>query len=1185
MKKLYRTQETNELKLSRFSFVKVLSLAAAATFLSNITPVFSANPDFRNTFLEGVKSALVSYPQSIISVNSLNASDDYANFLTKILSSASDNNSIMKDGNKLSKNTLNIEGQYKKSLISSRSFVVDSFADQQLAQNDENTEIINVSSFSQNNPITKMTRSASMERGNADAGNVILGDGVSTKTTTSVIIGSKVTAQLDANDPEKTPLAASVAIGANSHIHRGGSVAIGADTETLRNDGVAIGRFARVEQDAGTALGFSTKALKNGSVALGANSVADRDAGVFGYTSLLQGPAKNTKAHWKSTRGAVSVGDPTQGITRQIIGVAAGSDPTDAVNVIQLKDLESLVRSGGWKLSVDGKNAETVIMDSGVDFSTGSTNLTITKGEKDNKVKFDLAKEIAVNKVTTGNNILDATGLVISGGPKITTGGIDAGSKKITNVAKGTENTDAVNFAQLKEIKEQVAASSFIKQDLTTEHISIGKDTGGDKIDIANNKDEKRTLTGIKGGALLEDSNEAVTGSQLFTTNQNVATVATNIAKSFGGGASYKDGVWTAPSFTVKSIKGDGNSEDKVYPDVASALSGVGTSITNVQNKLTEQVNNVVTKVESESFVQQEQETNRLTIGAKTEGSEINIANKNGEARTLSGVGEAKNDNDAVNKRQLDSNIENVNNNLTNKFNELTQNITNITQEVQGDALLWDKTKGAFVATHGDNKENSKLTSLKNGDITAASSDAIAGNQLYALGDSVAKTLGGNASYENGTWTSPTFKFKSVSEDGTKVEDKEYSTVAAAFAGVGLSFENLQKEFTQSNTEVTDNIKQNALLWSDEDSAYVALHGQGGKRSKSKLKLLLDGDISEGSSEAITGNQLYSLNKTLAMYLGGGARYEGGAWHAPEFKVARFNADGSLSDKKNYNDVAGAFEGVSESMTLINDRIKEVSSNIDTNSLHWNEDAGSYDARYKGVSSKITNVLGGKVEKGSQEVVNGGQLWETNEKVNEVDHKVDKLDQHVKDIETAVIDGAVNYDKDAEGKKTNSITLVGGNDSEPVLIDNVGDGKIETGSKEAVNGGQLHDYTEEQMKIVLDDAKKYTADQVSGLINDGFNESKSYTDMKFEALNYAIEDVRKEARQAAAVGLAVSNLSYDDTPGKLSFSFGSGLWRSQSAFAIGAGYMSESGKIRSNLSVTSSGGQWGVGAGFRVTLN
>ncbi|WP_208433365.1 YadA-like family protein, partial [Bartonella koehlerae] len=99
------------------------------------------------------------------------------------------------------------------------------------------------------------------------------------------------------------------------------------------------------------------------------------------------------------------------------------------------------------------------------------------------------------------------------------------------------------------------------------------------------------------------------------------------------------------------------------------------------------------------------------------------------------------------------------------------------------------------------------------------------------------------------------------------------------------------------------------------------------------------------------------------------------------------------------------------------------------------------------------------------------------------------------------------------------------------------------------------------------------------------NEAKAYTDMKFETLSYAVEDVRKEARQAAAIGLAVSNLSYDDKPGKLSLSFGTGIWRSQSAFAVGAGYMSEDGNIRSNLSITSAGGHWGVGAGFRITIN
>uniref|UniRef100_UPI0035D0F57F Vomp family autotransporter n=1 Tax=Bartonella sp. AP4SXKL TaxID=3243496 RepID=UPI0035D0F57F len=737
--------------------------------------------------------------------------------------------------------------------------------------------------------------------------------------------------------------------------------------------------------------------------------------------------------------------------------------------------------------------------------------------------------------------------------------------------------------------------------------VTLGKGKGSTPVGLHN----------IAEGQISENSHDAVNGGQ-------ISKVSQDIAKYLGGGTSFKDGTFTGPTYKLSSVDAKGEVVEKSYGDVGLAIEGI------------------------------------------------------------------------------DTNFKNVNNNLTNKFNELTENITNITQEVQGDALLWNKDAEAFVAMHGEKESKSKITFLSNGEVSASSSDAVNGSQLFDTNKTVATYLGGGAEYKEGQWNAPSFKVKIVKEDGSAVEEQSYDDVAKAFAGVGASFTNIHKElqseinkvvgdslvkqddatkvikigdekegsaitisnmngdarslsgvkagtlsegsteavngsqlyslnqtlatyfgggahyedgqwvaptfkvttfnddgspeehsypniaeafagvsnsFTKLHNEISDNIEQNALLWSDEDSAFVALHGKGDKRSKSKLKSVLDGDISEGSTEAITGNQLYSLHQTLAMYLGGGASYEGGEWRAPEFKVSQFNSDGSSSEKKIYHDVAGAFDGVSDGMTSINERIHDVEKNVASNGLNWNEEEGAYDAKHDGKSSKITNVLDGKIEEGSQEVVNGGQLWSTNERVKEVEDKVDTIDQHVKDIEVAVTDGVVNYDKDSDGKKTNSITLVGGNDSEPVMIDNVAAGKIETGSQQAVNGGQLHDYTEEQMKIVLEDANKYTDEKVSGLVNDAVNESKSYTDIKFETLNYAIQDVRKEARQAAAIGLAVSNLSYDDTPGKLSFSLGTGVWRSQSALAIGAGYMSENGRFRSNVSATSAGGHWGVGAG------
>ncbi|WP_208442628.1 hypothetical protein, partial [Bartonella raoultii] len=85
------------------------------------------------------------------------------------------------------------------------------------------------------------------------------------------------------------------------------------------------------------------------------------------------------------------------------------------------------------------------------------------------------------------------------------------------------------------------------------------------------------------------------------------------------------------------------------------------------------------------------------------------------------------------------------------------------------------------------------------------------GNQLHTLGSSVAKSLGGEGSYENGEWKAPSFKVKTVKEDSSAIEEASYDSVVAAFSGVGTSFENLQKEIKQSNTQVTENMKQNAL--------------------------------------------------------------------------------------------------------------------------------------------------------------------------------------------------------------------------------------------------------------------------------------------------------------------------------------------------------------------------------------
>ncbi|WP_375670160.1 Vomp family autotransporter [Bartonella sp. PS7NMGDW] len=1009
------------------------------------------------------------------------------------------------------------------------------------------------------------------------------------------------------------------------------------------------------------------------------------------------------------TVNGIHAGDKT------IKGVAAGEDDTDAVNFAQLTEVKTLAEKG-WKLSVDGNNATDVKAGSTVDLvaaasGDGSKNIKIEK-DNNNKVTFSLNDALKLTSVTTGNSIMNSDGFkfIDGNGPSMSQNGIDAGDKKITGVAKAEDDTDAVNFAQLKEIKDEIADNGLVQWDEKEKIITIGKEKGGTKIDIAGNEGE-RTIAGVKNGKISEESTDAINGSQLYA-------MGDTIANYFGGGASYEDGEWIEPTFKISQREANGTITQKEHHNVADAFEGVDNSITDIYN----QINNVT----ENSLVKQEGEDGLITVGKATGGTEISLVNKDNQERTLSGVkdGElSQTSTQAVNGSQLfktNANVTTVTNdlktvaqntskyfggstdvlngvepsfliqdtkynnvfdaftavntsitNIDNKISDVVKNslvkqdgvsasitigkdtagteiniagygkvarsisgvkaaekgdeavnkdqldksIKDITKDIEtasAAAVLYDKNGDDSVnygsVTLGGNKSNGPvaLLNVKDGSLSQDSHDAINGSQINKISAEIAKFFGGGAKFIDGAFKGLKYTLSAI-VDG-KVGQANFYDVGSALTGLDNNVQDVNKRLTNVSNEFNQKIEdfsKDALLWDDGEEAFVARHEKDGQKTKSKLKYLLDGEIAKNSTDAITGNQLYSMSNQLANYFGGGAKYENGKWTDPTFKIVQVNADGTTVEKEHHN-VADAFGDINNGMSNINNRIDDVINKVDTDALKWNDKEKAYDAGRNGKPNKIINVADGKIVEGSKDAVNGGQLWKTNERVTGVEKDVKHLTNRVDNISTTVTDigetvfnienkvndiaeDAVRYDRDENGKKTNKITLAGGDASEPVLIDNVADGKIEKGSKEAVNGGQLHDYTKEQMKIILDQSKHYTDQRVNNIvvdaIDDAVDRANQYTDMKFNVLNYSIENVKKEARQAAAIGLAVSNLRYNDTPGKLSVGFGTGLWRSQSAFAFGAGYTSENGKYRSNISATTSGGHWGVGAGFNMTLN
>jgi hypothetical protein len=166
----------------------------------------------------------------------------------------------------------------------------------------------------------------------------------------------------------------------------------------------------------------------------------------------------------------------------------------------------------------------------------------------------------------------------------------------------------------------------------------------------------------------------------------------------------------------------------------------------------------------------------------------------------------------------------------------------------------------------------------------------------------------------------------------------------------------------------------------------------------------------------------------------------------------------------------------------------------------------------------------------------------------------------------ALDDSTVKYDRNADGSKGNRISLSGGDKSKPVQISNVADGKLDL---DAVNVRQL--------KAAAGGGKTYTDTRIDIM--------KEYVDRRFSALSGEIGEVRKEARAAAAVGLATASLRYDPRPGKLSVAGGSGHWRGSTAMAMGIGWNSEDGVARYNISASTADGEWGVAGGMSFTLN
>lgn len=323
------------------------------------------------------------------------------------------------------------------------------------------------------------------------------------------------------------------------------------DNNTLegRKNVISLGNQNTVTADEAVAIGNGTTVRAESGVAIGVGSVADRVAGsekgVLGAFApdIIPDVAVPT---WRSTAGAVSVGSSS--MTRQIINVAAGTYDTDAVNVAQLKKaLESIDVDAGTgikvdKITKDGKTTYKISTniegsETATDKTTVTTNQTDT-GNTDTSQGTTNGTNTKTGETVTVSTETKATHFGADGNQKadVKPGGTlnvnGDGSNILTSISTSTsDNSSSIKVKLNKDITVDSVTANSVKvgdTSITTDGLTIKDGPSITKTGI-NGGDKK--VTHVAAGDISEKSTDAVNGSQLFATNQQVAQNAQSISK------------------------------------------------------------------------------------------------------------------------------------------------------------------------------------------------------------------------------------------------------------------------------------------------------------------------------------------------------------------------------------------------------------------------------------------------------------------------------------------------------------------------------------------------------------------------------------------------------------------------------------------------------------------------------
>ncbi|WP_438420631.1 YadA-like family protein [Escherichia coli] len=971
----------------------------------------------------------------------------------------------------------------------------------------------------------------------ADGANAIaLGNAAKAAGIMSIGLGDNANASQDyamALGAESEAAENATAIGNKAHAKGVNSIALGNGSQALADSAIAIGQGNKAN-------GADAIALGNGSQSSGLNAIALGKASVVtGDNSLAFGSNTNANGINSVALGAGSIADQDDSVSvgsdslqRKIVNVKNGTikaDSHDAINGSQLYAISDSVAKrlgGGSSVNVDDGTvkAPTYNLKNGNKNNVGDA-LTVldqfTLQWDQNRDKYS-----AAHGSSTASVITDVADGAVSDSSK---DAVNGSQLKATNDDVETNTTNiATNTGNIATNTANIATNTTNITNLTDTVGDLKDDAllwNGTAFNAAHGTETTSTITNVKAGTLSDDSTDAVNGSQLKDTNDNVATNTTNIASNTANIATNTSNIadntaniatntsniadntaniatntsniagntaniatnttniaanttsinslntsvdaleqdamlWNGTAFnaahgtettsTITNVKAGTLSDDSTDAVNGSQLKAtndnVATNTTNIASNTaniatnTANINTLNTSIDT---LEQDAILWNGTAYSAAHGTETASTITNVKAGTLS-----ENSTDAVNGAQLNATNANVATNTTNiATNTASINTLNTSIDaLEQDALLWDGT--AFSAAHGANKDASKITNVLAGTVSSASTDAINGSQLHGLSSSIATYLGGGATVsDSGVFSGPTYN----------IDGNDYTNVGAALDAI--------------NTSLSDSLGD-ALLWDSTTGAFSAKHGS----TASVITNVADGAVSDSSSDAVNGSQLYDVSNSVVDVLGGGAGVNtDGSISAPTYTIAN-------TDYDNVGDALNALD------TTLDD------------AMLWDATAGengAFSASHDGSASKITNVAAGTISDTSTDAVNGAQLHGVSSSVAEAlgggaavnsDGSISAPTYTIADTDYTNVGDAMNaidstLDNallwDATAGENGAFNA--SHDGKASVITNVANGQINETSTDAVNGSQLNATNMLIQNIAGDTSESYITENGEGI--------------------------------------------------------------------------------------------------------